>query len=77
MLIITVQKIINHHIQSFTLFWYFWFWFPHKFQTKGAHTFAHDLKKLFSPIEFTVKISSKSFTTNSVIFSFLSYFGWY
>ena len=34
-------------------------------------------KKLFSQIEFTVQILFKSITSNSVIFSFLSYFGWY
>ena len=34
-------------------------------------------KMYFSHIEFTVQISSKSMMSNSVIFSFLSYFGWY
>ena len=36
---------------------------------------AHGSKNLFSHIEFTVQILSKSITSNNVTFSFLSYFG--
>ena len=42
----------------------------YNFQPKAAPNLANGSKKLFSHIEFTVQISSKS--TNSVIFSFLS-----
>ena len=56
-----IQKIKNHK----------------KFQIKAAPTFAHGSKNSFSHIGFNVQILSKWMTSNSVIFSFSSYFGWY
>ena len=42
----------------------FFFKFVHKFQTKATPIFTHGSKNLFSHIEFTVQISSKSITPN-------------
>ena len=43
---------------------------------KPKPTFPCGTTNSFYHIEFTVKISSKSMTSNSIILSFLSYFGW-
>ena len=68
---ISIQKIRTIVFNKLLLF----FLFSHKFQTKTAPTFAHGSKNLYSHIDVTVQILSKSITSNSVIFSFLSYFG--
>ena len=69
MVTITVQETKNHHIQSFFFLVkiFFEFWFSYKFQTKAAVTFAH-VSTLFSHIEFTIQILSKSITCHFQFF---------
>ena len=54
---------------------FFIFLFSLNFQTKAEPNFAYGSKKFFFHIEFTVKISFKSITSNSAIFSFLLILG--
>ena len=71
---VTVQKIRKHHIQYFSFFWFFFIYFTfcsHNLQTEAAR--AHSSENLFCHIEFTVKISSKLITSNSVTFSFFEF----
>ena len=75
---IAVQKIRNHHVQIIFIFlvfiFFYFFLFSHNYRTKTAPTFAHSSKNLFFHIQFTIKILSKSITSNSVIFSILVQF---
>ena len=76
MVTITVKKlrtIIFNHFLFFRFFLYIYIFFIFDFlitsKPKPRPFLAMAYK--FSPIEFTVKISSKSITSNSVIFNFL------
>ena len=70
------KKNRNHHIQSFSFFFINFFFFDFLITSKQSRShFGPWLKKIvFFYMEFTVKISSKSIASNSVIFSCISLF---
>ena len=66
--------VITLRHSSFVFLVFFLILIYHKFRTNAGLSFAHGKKNLFTQIEFTVKMSSKSITSNIIISSFLSYF---